>query len=867
MSTVPDAVPTDLVLTEHHQQLLERSAVDVGVFLETGGRSIRSADELPEQFAYCSRQVPGVLFVHQRFDGSRALQYRPDDDVRADPDNKYVQETGSGSVVSVHPRMRGRVGAAERLVVVEGTKQYLAAVSYAADGDLIVGVQGCANWSRDGVPLGDLDALAAGVESAVVVFDADVRAKRPVWEAASKLAKHLEVVGGAGMAVRFASLPAGGSAGLDDYLAERPADSRARAFETLLALASTLGRAPARKPADKRIVSGPTVDWTAGLVRGPAREIDGVAVPGEALIDCAVKVAETRQFVDDLNADPRRGAGALGVEHDLLVAWGTGEDRVEHAVNAVADGDLRDPRKWLARTPGGAGLSRDWNAHPATQAAIEQAIRAYARDERRYRRAFVRTGLVEGTDGRVLTLHPGGAIGARGETHEAVAVLDAPYFLIGFPDPSAFSPQQLIADIAASFEPLDLLVDPTAWILLNGAAAYAWTGAQLRSVPAIKGRGGSGKSTVVRTFNSRLSPVLVERDLVSAHGSANSLGDVGIGLHQQVLCVDDLLKANVRPETRAAQIEQLEVLGRRGYGGGSAGRDRLKVNRSGVGRSIQREAADASSPCLVLVGETMPSAGEARTLVERLLVATVTRDSTMRTAEDTTRMRELGASGAMNRATSSFIAWLMGSADQAGGIKAWLARVTAKRAALEAALAEKFPELAEPRQREVPAPILVGWGLLVDHAVEVGAMTAERGAELMALAYERITGLAVAYGATELGEGTTPAESLVDRLRQAIASGRATLGDPQIGCPSIGRWDLTTAKTGAARLVAIYPEAAAQVLGRGATAEYVSTTLRSIDGAFTHPVRLEGATVRCAMVPLTTWEPPDTERADEVLEF
>jgi putative DNA primase/helicase len=257
-------------LLEHHAALLVSSAIELDVAESAGVVSIASVDELPEPLRW-ARSVPGVLFPWRSVDGTVVHQYRPDDPVVTDDgkSRKYLFPTGCGSIVNVHPVMADRIGTARRLVIVEGTKQYLAAVSAAPEGVAVVGIAGCWGWSRDGVATADLLSMVPAAGEVVVVFDADMATNRTVHDAATRLRETLFVAGAAD--VRFVQLPAGGKAGLDDVLAGMP-DRRA-AFAALLERASD--KLP-RKPKAAAVVSDEPVD-------GPPQFFDEYGLKAEQL--------------------------------------------------------------------------------------------------------------------------------------------------------------------------------------------------------------------------------------------------------------------------------------------------------------------------------------------------------------------------------------------------------------------------------------------------------------------------------------------------------------------------------------------------------------------------------------------------------
>lgn len=230
-----------------HVELLRAAAVDVDVAVEAGVRTVTAADDLPHSMTWVAHRggLPGLVIPWHRIDGTIVEQYRPDETVQLvdGPSRKYLWPRGVAPVLNVHPRMRARVGQAQTVVFVEGTKQYLAAVSSASADVLVVGLAGCYGWSSEGVPVSDLGRLVA--PDVVVCFDADVASNRNVWDAASRFAEALAVLGTE--QVRFVRLPASGSIGLDDFLAAT--DDPKAVFARLVERADKLGRAPAKKAA------------------------------------------------------------------------------------------------------------------------------------------------------------------------------------------------------------------------------------------------------------------------------------------------------------------------------------------------------------------------------------------------------------------------------------------------------------------------------------------------------------------------------------------------------------------------------------------------------------------------------------------
>ena len=209
-----------MTLTPEHAAYLERHAVTIDTALNAGVYSINSVDELPEGFRwYGELAVPSLAYPWTSPKGDVVIQLHPDVTLEIDGEKrKYLFLKGAPSVLWAVRVVPGAV----RIMLVEGTKQCLAAASWAPDDVSVYGMTGCAGWVHEGSPIADL-AVADGKE-VVVCFDADMATNLEVWTAASKLAEALRSEGAAEIAV--VKLPAYGKAGLDDVLAGRDPDRR-----------------------------------------------------------------------------------------------------------------------------------------------------------------------------------------------------------------------------------------------------------------------------------------------------------------------------------------------------------------------------------------------------------------------------------------------------------------------------------------------------------------------------------------------------------------------------------------------------------------------------------------------------------------
>jgi putative DNA primase/helicase len=182
-------------------------------------------------------------------------------------------------VLNVHPAHADRLASARLLVLVEGTKQTLAAVSAAGSDVAVIGIAGCYGWSSDGAPIPDIGRVPWERREVVAVFDADVATNPDVHEAARRLAQELELRGAE--RVRFAELPGGGKQGLDDVLAGRRVNGSASM--TFAKLLDGAGRLP-KKPVRRGAFMGPDGLMVAKLVEA-VRDRHHLAVdPGDRLL-------------------------------------------------------------------------------------------------------------------------------------------------------------------------------------------------------------------------------------------------------------------------------------------------------------------------------------------------------------------------------------------------------------------------------------------------------------------------------------------------------------------------------------------------------------------------------------------------------
>lgn len=359
----------DLPLTTEHAKYLEAHAISPAAAKNAAVYSVTSADQLPDEFAWCADQetaVPGIVFTWVEPTGDVKLQYRPDAPVEtADGPAKYLFRKGHAAQLGVVAEADG-----DLVLIVEGTKQMLVAGQFAPEGASVYGIAGCSNWQSDGVPTPDL--AVCDDRDVVIILDADAATKLPVYEAGMKLREAVEAEGA--RSVKFARVTGGKNSGLDDVLAGRPAERRAAYLARMIEKAKTKPADVKPKPAPRGGSSQPEIQ--ASFDR-PMIFVDGDRY--------AVINQITRALTDRWN-------GHRLFSHGQVISQLGVDDRGQPAMEVVEEGpffDLLQETAMIVRQGPGDRPAFGW---PDTQTvkAVMSRDSAFARLERVARIPFVR---------------------------------------------------------------------------------------------------------------------------------------------------------------------------------------------------------------------------------------------------------------------------------------------------------------------------------------------------------------------------------------------------------------------------------------------------------------------------------------------
>lgn len=235
-----------MTLTSTHRDFLHGQAITDDVIEAYGIRSVEP-DDVPESIDRFFVTGDGILFEWTDVDRT-VPQYRPDRPKRDEQGraHKYVFPSGCGTFLG---RLREPAGDEDPYLMVEGTKQMYAAISWAPAEWGVIGIAGCNNWVGT-------DLSWADERRVVVLFDNDLKTNRDVYDAAAGLKSALEGMGANDVA--FAALTnARSKEGLDDVLGRLPEDKRAKYLERMCKAAKgNLGRAPKPRKAEHPLFDG-----------------------------------------------------------------------------------------------------------------------------------------------------------------------------------------------------------------------------------------------------------------------------------------------------------------------------------------------------------------------------------------------------------------------------------------------------------------------------------------------------------------------------------------------------------------------------------------------------------------------------------
>lgn len=775
-----EAVKT--IAPEHRPYFADR-AIDLEL---AQAYSATSVDDLPEGLQIHAKKhgegiLPGIVFEHLDIRGNITHQLRPDNEGTW---GKYLFEAGAMNGPYIHRTQAHLVGKTRKVAAIEGTAQFRAAITAAtADGSiedtLFVGLPGCGgSWQNqhfshdwnDIIQDRNLDDPKDKGVDVVLAFDADVATNHNVWTSADKLRRHLEMVSAA--KVRIANLPAYNKQGLDDWLAQQPANRRSRSLAGLLreATAKMIKRPSVlagRKAADAEL---PNMDFMTGITAMPPQEIGGMKVPGRKVMEAAARIARTYYTHNDLAPDL-----PPYVTYDLEVFTSITGTLRSFIIKGLTDAELENPKIWLRRLPGGIGGNIGFYIKDLEKIVLK--IREVSTQE--LVNVMERTGLITDEEGIVRYMHAEGAIGPE-DTIDTLLAKPGEKRMAGvtFPDPHSLDAETVRAAYRHALAMWDILETPTAFLLVLGQTVASVSGLVPLGTYGSYGAPGSGKTTV---FNMNMSFMGSKASLANFESTVGVIGQLGAGLENSCLYVDDFQDLTAgRPDARERKNDALNMLLRRGYGGAGYSKDRLSQNRD-TGRYEVAEA-DPASPFFSVTMEHNAIPYEMKSSMERLMLAEVTRSNSFRSSADAHRAMEMSASPLANIAMADIIGRLVRDIngidtayETTDKLATWKTVVDERRRGTQEALQVAYPEAAtEARSYELAATPVYGIQELLQNAHDAGVLTYEEMQARAEQARTLIMGAVNAWQTKVLARGRGTEDHL-SKLHDAVLSGSYTI--------------------------------------------------------------------------------------------
>lgn len=279
MTTLDDRTVDILDPADQHF-LTHEAAISVDMLRDHGVYTATTTDQLPEELkSYGRRVLPAIVFWWTDSEGNRKPQIRPRLGESRNEPYKYTDSQGAEHVLKyISPKGSSILGHvrhvpdADTVLIVEGTKQSLAAASWAPAGVGVYAMAGCYNWRRDGVPMNALSVCRK--KDVVIVLDGDAATNRNVFDAGIRLKEAIRNEGA--NTVTFTRLVASGTKGLDDVLATRAESDRTSYLMSLIG--NTHSKPADKKPQPKAGKTGRMIDRNKIVVGATDAQLGDVFV-------------------------------------------------------------------------------------------------------------------------------------------------------------------------------------------------------------------------------------------------------------------------------------------------------------------------------------------------------------------------------------------------------------------------------------------------------------------------------------------------------------------------------------------------------------------------------------------------------------
>ena len=885
---------SDARLSEGHKELLRKQAVDPDRALSLGFYSANRPEDLPPDLADYTFSTPGLVYTLRHLNGDVTHQIRQDNPAvnkSGEATAKYLQPKGSGTVITVPEIMQDRVHTATTLLIVEGTKQTLAAALVCEDDKdvLVIGLQGAYGWKQNKRLHQDIDKIIdeGKIRSVEVLFDQDVATNPNVWQAANDLGKEINTSCKIPLRnITYLSIPdiAGKKAGLDDLLGKILPEDRQGVLKDIRSSGGKLPRDPKHvvnrggnnEYLSTRMESAQTVKVTVSTnSEGEEEEYERV------LMNAAAEIVEVECILD------KEGVQNVSTTYVLDVAVPTPDEGVEifHGIR-VPSQKLASIDFWLSKLPGVAGTQVSRASLP--QDDVANAIRE---NSTRFETVNImkRVGWTLDSKDRAnpswAYALPGGSFGpAKLDTNLLGVPPQQQYADIECEDIYSMSDDVIRDAVHTLISTRDLFNEPLQWDLSLAGVALSFLPIPPRATLGFFGPRSSGKSTIAQGISCMLNTAWApgQTPMATFNGTEAAMASLADGLSSCFLHVDDLRTGTSRRESEAL-LKALDSLLRRSYGSGGRIRG-LYDSGTGMMGLAPQETAD---PLLIVTGEQVPTGGGlADSALDRLLVVNMQPNKTFKvslnnqfegdtSSDGGAKSLELFevrcSSGKFQVAGNAYFAYLSRMINSAVAdipakkLDATIKRLDAMRNIISRHVGMAYEkELSatgstSTRAQMTIASLAMGLWAFLDFASEVGAFDKAEISGTVGRFVESVVKIVVVNTESIMGGNPDPGDML-QKIRSLVSSRSATIDpdDPRGSARLVGQ----RATANGRNVILLNHAEVSRLLGLGDSGRPVANALKDIvipstsrGKGTTRTGRIGGVSLRCLAVPLEVWDP------------
>lgn len=733
--------------------------------------TVNNVEALPEELKFHMDKgagiLPGIVFEHVSIRGEVTHQLRPD--AESDDWGKYLFPKGAFNGPFIHRTQAGLVGKVNDVVIVEGTKQFRAAITAAtADGSigyrLFMGIPGCHGGLKGGRQSHDWMTAIKDGATITILFDKDMTTNPMVWKAGDELRKYLaQYVTNA--KIKIAELSGYAKDGLDDMLKVLPAERRPAVLGNIISTAVTKMPPRPRNVAAQRSQEAGTavMDFANGVCTLPPVTMGNTTLPGRRILPAAVRIVRSYSEWNDLaeNSKPT-------MRFDLEVITKAGDDLTTHHVNGLTTDELSKPRVWLDRLRGGIGANM--TILQKDEEMLVAAIRAASTQE--MVTVMERCGLIVDSFGTVRYMDTAGALGPDDKVTDLRArILEPTMTRFALPNPHEMTKEETAAAFRHIFNMWDICVVPTAFLLTTGQLISSIYGMLPKGIYGSLGDPGSGKTTIMEMPISLLGPRI---QMANFEASPGAVGMLGAGCENIMVVVDDFQDLSAGGKSAVENNNKgLNALARRGYGGAQYMRKRLGKNKNTDKWEVME--TDPSSPFFSVTMERKAVPYGSTSSMQRLLLANVTKANSFATSDDAHKAMKMAKSPLGSMALSQMILHVLQTiAAQypgANGLQEWKDQMEIERQATQEQLTFNYEGLLQdPRSYELPATPVFGIEMLLAFAHFEGIIDGDEYERRQEQSQRLIMEAAKDWqdSVTRRGGGV---ESTLSKMNDAVATG------------------------------------------------------------------------------------------------